>query len=69
MKSNIVQKGSGSHLEIELKKQKGCSIELIAEYVINEEKTEKLKSFMNSFLDDYQVIEHFGSFSRYKVNS
>lgn len=50
-------------------KQNGLAIEILLEYVIVEEYGEKIMHFLENDFGSFNVIEHFQSFYRFKLNS
>ncbi|KAL4478578.1 hypothetical protein ABPG74_006813 [Tetrahymena malaccensis] len=65
----ISAQGNGKQLFARLNSDIGVSILSLAQYVVLEQNGENLKSFIENRLGDYNIIEHFDDFYRFRILS
>lgn len=62
-------RGFGSHIYNDLRKVNGLAIETLIEFIIIEEMGTKLQQFIETNLGNYEIIEHFSSFYRFRLTA
>ncbi|KAL4489354.1 hypothetical protein ABPG72_019009 [Tetrahymena utriculariae] len=69
LKESISSQGNGKQLYARLNSDIGVSLLSLAQYVVLEQNGENLKSFIENRLGEYNIIEHFDDFYRFRILS
>lgn len=66
-KNQIKKEGSGSYIWNELESSKSSSTNSIIEFVIVNERVERIEQVLRQSLGEAEIIEHFQTFVRFKT--